>query len=158
MQNLIDQLKIEKEVVLEFFFYFSRFEYALKRENFIPKRDGKASADWDSFFSKQKAHIDRLCLQHKSAKHILENLPKKQMIKNGSLVWVNRSNGDEPDYVRLNNGIRDIRNNLFHGGKFPYESIEEPSRNKMLITSATEILKELGISLLSQHFKIEEFG
>ena len=49
-------LGIDKDLVLTFFFEFSRFEYALKRAGFVPVTSGtkpvNAKPNWDAFAEK----------------------------------------------------------------------------------------------------------
>ena len=41
---IIDALGVDRELVLEFFAYFSRFEYALKRSDFLKPGDKRKRA------------------------------------------------------------------------------------------------------------------
>ncbi len=47
----------------------------------------------------------------------------------------------EPQLVWLLGVVRTVRNNLFHGGKFPLLLVTEPSRDSDLITNGLAILK-----------------
>ena len=46
--DVIAQLVDDRELVLRFFFLFSRFEYTLKRTGYLKKKH-KAEADWDAY-------------------------------------------------------------------------------------------------------------
>jgi len=63
----------------------------------------------------------------------------------GTLGWAETKRGpserEEEFLVRL---VRTIRNNLFHGGKFPYPDgpVQDVARDRELINSALVVLKE----------------
>lgn len=49
MMSQLEWQGIDKELVVAFFFEFSRFEYALKRAGFLNKNRNDAQPDWDCF-------------------------------------------------------------------------------------------------------------
>lgn len=160
LQFLVDALKIDKDLVLEFVFYFSRFEYALKRERYLKNDNGAAEPDWDKFFRDNADLIDSLCSSLAEAKYIIEHPPKKQITTNGALGWVVREFSTERNYSRLCIGIRAARNNLFHGGKFPEGPIADVARNEKLIRAALNVLKELSSNIqeIKRHFDDHELS
>jgi hypothetical protein len=145
---------LDKDLVLEFVFYFSRFEYALKREGYIPP-SGDAKALWDPFVNEEKVFIDLYCETSPAARFILEHPPQKQIVRDKKLLWIEPRFAAEPARIRLFLGIRAIRNNLFHGGKFPEQPISEVARNIELIDSACRCLKDvsMGSSKMKKYFE-----
>ncbi len=152
-----DEAGIDRYLVLEFFTVFSRFEYALKREGFLTTANGDANPNWDGFFDRYKDISLRLCTASSDAKHILSNPPMKQIVRNNVLGWTSANSEDELEYQRLNLFIRRIRNNLFHGGKFPFAPVAEPARNEKLIRAALNVLNEIRceIEQINQHFDLK---
>lgn len=145
--KVLDKLKItNEEILLEFFIIYSRLEYALKRTNFTKTNDGDAEANWEKFISKNKSNFDSQKSERlKQAVDYLLSFPaQKQIIKDGKLDFVEHPGTKSgPELCRVYHCIRMTRNNLFHGGKFPYKPVKEPSRNKKLIESCLIVLKEI---------------
>ena len=79
---------IDENLVLEFLYAFSRFEYALKRSGYHGQ-DGKAAeADWDRF---ENALTDLppadIAPVLALGDYTLARPPKKQVVKGGGLNW-----------------------------------------------------------------------
>lgn len=134
----------DRRLAWEFFVTFSRFEYALKRSGFLKKKYPHASPDWDEF-----ARQSDLALGQRSDPGLAEAVayydkhpPRKQLQNEGALGWsepiARRSN--ELDLEFLCRKICTVRNNLFHGGKFPKLPIADPSRDQDLLRSGKDIL------------------
>jgi hypothetical protein len=136
----------DKKVVWLFFLTFSRFEYALKRTPPFARigRSKNAEADWDKF---AKDCNDSFCPTSDCDLQLAydffcSNPPKKQILIGDKL-------GFEDAPPKLNGlslqellcMVRRVRNNLFHGGKFPMRYVEDPARNPALIKHALTILK-----------------
>ena len=113
------------EVVLQFFVAFSRFEYALKRAGFVKgDRHNNASADWCRFAQDRidpriSGIMDTGFTEARS--YLLQKSPQRQILRsNNNIGWSANSkwsNESEGEYLlRL---VKDTRNNLFHGGKYP---------------------------------------
>ena len=68
--------------------------------------------------------------------------PRKQRHADGNLIWSEPIGYDEKELVLvwLRLAVRTVRNNLFHGGKFPGYPILDPSRDRSLIGNAIVIL------------------
>jgi hypothetical protein len=138
------------ELVLKFFATFSAFECALKQAHFVKgDRYNNAVPNWDAFsgaVSKQLAGIKDDTFT-KAKQYLLQKPPMKQvLIKSSTSVgWAKNSRrGKEPDEQYLLRLVRDVRNNLFHGGKYPSSRIAPPSaemlRNKELLEACLTIL------------------
>ena len=49
LKTLKLQLNIDEKLLFDFFFVFSRFEYALKLAGYLCDKKKTATADWDKF-------------------------------------------------------------------------------------------------------------
>jgi len=135
--------KEHHNLLFQFFLVFSRFEYALKRAGFANNSGGKVSANWDAFASKYNAAFDpgKSTELQQAYTYFKENPPRKQIISAGALDWSEPNIlGKEPLLVWLLGSVRIVRNNLFHGGKFPIAPIDEPARNPLLLRHALTII------------------
>jgi hypothetical protein len=104
---------------------------------------GQAKANWDRFASQvdEQFPVNDPDVTAAIAFYSAEP-PRKQVGVNGALGWsapVAR-NGNEPLLVWLLRAVRVVRNNLFHGGKFPTFVFTDPSRNGALLRHAIVIL------------------
>ena len=74
----------------------------------------------------------------------LNNSPRVQSLNSNSLNWNDRVFPENtPEINMLSLHIKDIRNNLFHGGKFNGIYERDVSRNYKMISSALIVLNEL---------------
>jgi hypothetical protein len=135
----------EKELAVEFFAVFSRFEYALKRAQCL-KPGQNVSADWDKFVEKRlKLDPDIVATIIKNADYLLKKPPKKQICKGKKIGWELPNKRPKPfdsDIYWIFDLIRIVRNNLFHGGKYPdNEWPIDPVRDTQLVKSSLAVLK-----------------
>lgn len=136
-----------QKLVFNFFYIFSRFEFALKATGFLYGDNSSVSAGWDKFaesIDRKYKLVQITSVQfHRSAKYLFDHPPQKQ-IKNKSnkLDWKEAGLVSSYDFKNLLLLVRRIRNNLFHGGKFISGSIKGSERDKFLIECSLIILKE----------------
>ncbi len=144
--SIINALVVDRELVLEFFAYFSRFEYSLKRSGFL-RQGEKAEPNWDTYANSlrgrfKEVHAPRF---REAVAFLLSAPPNTQVVSGNHLGWAEsvRGNGehDECYVLRL---VRTVRNNLFHGGKYPYPAGPMPdvARNRRLLEAAIAVLGE----------------
>jgi hypothetical protein len=144
----------DKDLIFEFFAVFSRFEYALKRSGFIPKgkdsvpKDGDAKADWTTYELELRGQFAKIQDQEflEACAYITLEAPKKQVVEDGRLGWepANPHEFKERDVLIL---LRRVRNNLFHGGKYPSGPVPDQARNNNAIRSCLVVLDAcLGLS------------
>ena len=129
----------DRKLAWQFFVFFSRMEYALKRSQYLRKAPGdRAEPDWDQF---AKAHAKEFLPDASeelktAVDYFRRSPPRKQVVKDGILQWSEPQLKD-PSESLLRWVIRVVcmvRNNLFHGGKFPGGfKAEDPSRDKSLL-------------------------
>lgn len=135
----------DRKMAWLFFVFFSRFEYALKKDKrYLEKGSGDARPNWDRFASDNDQKFNQVNDQHLAAavSYIKASPPRKQVRKDGKLDWSDPlvHDGKTPTLIWLLLCIRTVRNNLFHGGKFPHFPIHDPSRDRDLISNSLLIL------------------
>jgi hypothetical protein len=131
---------------MAFLCFFSRFEYALKRDlRYLKPGIGDAEPNWDRFASDHnKDFLPESSSELKEAvEYFLASPPRKQLRENSSMSWSEPQMYErkEPLLIWLLRMVRCVRNNLFHGGKFPLIPIADPSRDRELLLQAMVILK-----------------
>jgi len=151
----IQQTRVDKDLLFEFFITFSRFEYALKESDFFQwlnteRTNGfkppNAQPDWDRFAvslrdSFRADKMDKLC---EACEYIELSPPFRQVIVNNDILWETpiRPEGEKQIDFLLRM-IRCFRNNLFHGGEYNNLGIQEiTERIERRLKSSLIILKE----------------
>jgi hypothetical protein len=135
----------DTDLLLAFTLEFSRFEYSLKRAGFLIQNSEDAKPDWDSFAVEIRGRVDFSDTRLTSVVHVLEARPPRKQIRTptGELGWRDAPRGDgearEAYLLRL---VRIVRNNLFHGGKFPSPTgpLLEPARDRELVEGSLRLL------------------
>lgn len=127
----------------EFFYWFSRFEFALKENGFLKSKEigSKAEPGWDEF-------VREFCGQYEplpEAQFLLGNAPSRQIIADGgSLTWsavgLSDCRSNLAKVVRL---LKTVRNNLFHGGKHGADSWDDINRTHDLLKNGKLVLDQL---------------
>ncbi len=136
--------QIDRNLLLDFLMVFSRFEYSLKRGEFLEGNEKRAWPNWDKFGAANHERFDTT--ENVALKDAVDLLcrkpPKKQVIKDKQLEWEDVAhNPKEPQFLYVLRLVRTIRNNLFHGGKFRDGSIDDPARDHQLLQSALTVLR-----------------
>ncbi|MFC1917786.1 hypothetical protein ACFLXH_03940, partial [Chloroflexota bacterium] len=119
----------------------------LKRAGYLKNNKKRAEPDWDKFSKDErvKTEFNETIKDIKPAIEYLKSKPPKIQIQdNCKLSWDERTLR-EGDLEACIDAVKRVRNNLFHGGKFPKPTgpVEDPSRNNELIKHSTTILKHL---------------
>lgn len=130
-------------LAFNFFYWFSRFEFALKENAYLKSHDigAKAEAGWDDFvmmWGDQYAASDE-------ALSLLKASPESQFIAaNDQLTWktvdLTACKSELAKVVRL---LKTIRNNLFHGGKHGGAGWDDSKRTALLLSSGKTVLDQL---------------
>ncbi len=142
----LTHLTVHPQIALEFLAVFSRFEFALKVTNYRQPGEGEARVDWIEFANDLADSFDpNRTAQLAAAFAYLTGEPLRRFaVQNGALGWfqLNLPPGasDAETVVRL---IRQVRNNLFHGGKYAPDPEGGPDRDRRLVESALVLLPEL---------------
>lgn len=137
--------QLDRELVLDFFWKFSVFECALKREGFLRAGwNDAAEPNWKEFGrSIQGRFGDVRAIGFPEAVNALKDAsPRRQVVRDGQLRWeevLQQPNESEESFViKL---LKTARNNLFHGGKYPDGAIEEIARDKAILKAALKVIE-----------------
>lgn len=143
-EKIIDALLIDRALALRFLATFSRFEYSLKRSNFL-KSGVRAEPDWDGYANTLRGQFESVqdSSFREATAFLLKEPPKTQIVSSQGLDWQNTTRGDgqhdERYILRL---VQTVRNNLFHGGKYPLKPVEDVGRNKKLLEASIIVLDQ----------------
>ena len=131
-----------KDASFDFFYWFSRFEFLLKKYDHLKSREegDKAEPNWEHFISNLKGKYKIT----EEAKELLLLHPKRQVVGASSrLVWrrvgIQHCNND---LCRVATMLRTIRNNLFHGGKHGDLEVDDKERNLKLLLLGKTVLDQ----------------
>ena len=132
-----------KNNAFEFFYWFSRFEFALKENGYLKDKNvgAKAEAHWDDFINEYKNGYS----VSEEAKELIRLHPKRQMVADlGKLEWkpvgISHCNND---LCRIITMLKTVRNNLFHGGKHGDQEVDVLERSIKLVVVCKIILDQL---------------
>jgi hypothetical protein len=137
---------LDKDLVLRFFFAIARFEYALKRTGFLEPDKNWASPDWAGFGSSvgEQFMVSKQTGLSDAVAYLEKNPPRTQVVTNGKLDWRdNRRGKSDSSTVWLLRLVKTVRNNLFHGGKFPGTPVSDFARNPKLLRYGLIVLEEV---------------
>jgi hypothetical protein len=131
-----------KNVSFEFFYWFSRFEFALKENGYLKDTSvgAKAEPSWKAFVDKWSATY----VPTAAALKLMAESPKRQVVGLTGLEF--RPVGFDDNPSELGKVVRlasTVRNNLFHGGKHGYDNWDDPARTEMLLNLVITLLHEL---------------
>lgn len=137
-----------KKLIFDFFYVFARFDYALKQtEEFykLSRIGNRIEADWISFAESLSLEtLSTLITENPDVEILTNEPPKVEIEENGHKRWVAMSSmNDMPDMKNLILSIKQVRNNLFHGGKFSNGFPDGGSRNEELVKAALVALRFL---------------
>jgi hypothetical protein len=139
----------DRKLAIRFFIFFLRIEYALKRTGFIYEKYSQVHADWDRFADSIQKQFMRDLRSDQTLRtaheYLLTQPPRKQVLNHGDLGWSVEEKNDPVAGRELRwtlTMVRRVRNNLFHGGKFPTPDgrMSDPSRDEELLMASLSIL------------------
>ena len=141
---------INRELLLDFFLTFSRFEFALKLAGLYRRQSGQhvayeAKPDWNRLTTMLRGTFDanRTSELRVVVDRILNNPPFREVIAGGSIAWDTGGPTESLSEIdRLLICVRRIRNNVFHGGKYSSERNFDTERNIALLGDALVVLEE----------------
>lgn len=140
LEDIDDDLR---DRAFEFFYWFSRFEFALKENGFLRNRapGSRAEPGWDQFIAAHEADY----VLTEVGLRLVEADPKRQIVGQHELEFVSVGLDDQPsDLAKVVRFLKTVRNNLFHGGKHGNEGWDDPPRALLLLGLSIGILDELG--------------
>lgn len=155
-RSIIELMQVPPELTLEFLATFARFEYALKKADYTKGDENGVQPNWNRFGRELGTqNEDAFAPVFREAEYLQQHPPMKQVLTRGGLGWA-RLNTEPTKIEALLFDVRTVRNNLFHGGKFHGQPVDEPSRNEQLIKSCLAVLDALlavpSLSHIAQHF------
>jgi hypothetical protein len=136
---------LDRKLVLEFFWKFSVFECALKREGYLRAglNDG-AQPDWSGFGRSIRGRFREIQSRgfQDALRTLIDASPQQQVVRRGQLAWrVVQRRGEESEEEFTLRLVRTTRNNLFHGGKYPDGPVEEVARDRKILRAALGVLE-----------------
>ena len=150
----MDGPMLNEKLVYTFFSTFARLEYALKRSGFAREaRHGGAEPAWDDFVDSIESRWTD-CKDPAfpiACEFLLRSPPGQQVLRDNVLDWKDTvRKADETEASFVIRCVKRIRNNLFHGGKFPIPTgpVDAPERDQQLL--------EHGLSILSAVVQMNE--
>jgi hypothetical protein len=130
-------------LAFDFFYWFSRFEFALKENRYLKSHTQGENAEpgWEEFVSKWHSQY----ASSAEAKCLLALPPERQIVlANDNLDWKPVSLDDcKSDLAKIVRLVKTVRNNLFHGGKHGGKGWDNPKRTEKLLTASKIILDQL---------------
>lgn len=138
-------------LAFDFFYWFSRFEFALKENHYLKshKPGARAEPGWRQFVGQWHAHFEASI----ESRQLFALLPEQQVVADGSQVAWDSVNLDdcksELEAVVLL--LKTVRNNLFHGGKHGGAGWDNPKRTEALLRVGKEVLDQLAILAGFEH-------
>lgn len=143
--DLYGLLRVEKDLVTGFSVLFSYIEFSLKCSGFAwESPQGHLSVDWDRYGQVMRPRfvVSRTEELEQAVEYLTQNPPSRQILKDGTLDWEPVKPVRDADLAQILRVVRRVRNNLFHGGKFPTGYVAEPGRDRRLIESCIAVLLE----------------
>ncbi len=134
----------DRERLFGFLALFARWECALKSTGYARTNGQFAMPDWDRFARDNEGAVGALADGNFVAARtfLLASPPRKQVLNNGTVEWRdNPRRQNETNAGYLFRVVKDVRNNLFHGGKFVTGIEPELARDRALVDHATRLLE-----------------
>lgn len=131
-----------RNLAFDFFYWFSRFEFALKEKRFLKSETtgARAEPDWDKFV---KAHRAAYIVTPAGTALIAEN-PRRQIVGDPDHDFEDLPfSPNTADLDRVVAFAKTVRNNLFHGGKHGHDQWDDPARMRRLLQLTITVLAEL---------------
>lgn len=131
------------QLAFDFFYWFSRFEFCLKENEFLRSEKPGANAEpgWSGFAEKYARAYEL----SPEAMELLAAPPDRQIVgANNSLDWKSLGfDGCKSDLEKVVLSVKTVRNNLFHGGKHGAAGWDDLERMRFLITISQAVLESL---------------
>lgn len=132
-----------REFAFDFFYWFSRFEFALRENGYLTSSavGAHAQPDWDRFVVARQDHY----APSQAACALIEANPLRQIVGNNGILTFEEA-PFPPNATELRRVVglaKTVRNNLFHGGEHGSENWDDPDRMTQLLTVTTTVLADL---------------
>ena len=116
----------------EFFYWFSRFEFALKENRFLknPIPGSRAEPGWGQLVKAYEGDYELSA----AGSQLVAEAPRRQIVGQHELEFVLVGLDDQPsELARVVRLLKTVRNNLFHGGKHGADGWDDPERSMLLM-------------------------
>ena len=143
LEAMCETLGQHKDLVCRFFVVFARLEYSLKQSGYSKvDREKIIRVDWYRFANDIADTFDRV--QNEETRHAVEYLDRKppQVLvrdASGNIRWKDTRQGNGESRVQwVLRAVTNVRNNLFHGAKVPFDTNRDPEllRSSMKVIEA----------------------
>lgn len=131
-----------RALTFDFFYWFSRFEFALKENGFLRNKapGSRAEAGWDCFVREYEGQYSPTA----AGLSLIYKNPRRQMVGANELEFHDVAFDNQTSELGKVIGLlKTVRNNLFHGGKHGADGWDDPLRTQALLTLSISILDEL---------------
>lgn len=132
-----------RELAFDFFYWFSRFEFALKENGYLVSTVGgvRAQPDWNRFVVEHQDHYE----PSQAACALIAAKPLRQIVgEDGGLTFGEVPFPPGAPELRQVVGLaKTVRNNLFHGGKHGCGDWDDSERMSELLKVTTTVLADL---------------
>jgi hypothetical protein len=138
--DLVDSFGVDRELALKFFLVFAWFENVFKYLEYWEDR-GYVKIDWMRFGSELNDSFDpeRSPELKEAYDFLMEESPRNQRPRDHEIIWVDiEPSADATPLEKVLFHVNTVRNNFFHGGKFP----QFRRRDAKLLEACLVILKE----------------
>lgn len=132
-----DGLHLDRELICDFFAAFSRFEFALKESGFARNHRGSIEPTWRGYASEvaKLLTVERGSSLDEAINYLCNDPPLFQV---GAKQWEQRPLQGDSKLEQAIDAAKQVRNNLFHGGKHTPHS--PPGRDNQLVKSSLVVL------------------
>jgi hypothetical protein len=133
-----------RESAFELFYWFSRFEFALKQRQYLKDHSPGARAEpgWQQFIKAWEKSYELT----PTGAQLIEANPQRQVVDATGVDLEFVDLVFTPDASSLQRVVRlaqTVRNNLFHGGKHGDKLWDDPARMRQLLPLVIVVLNEL---------------
>lgn len=140
-------------LAFDFFYWFSRLEFALKENGYLKSHVPGENAEpgWDEFVTKWQEQYTSSA----EGRLLLKSPPERQVVLEGDkLHWRAVGLGDcKSDLARVVRLVKTVRNNLFHGGKHGGAGWDDPERTQELLEASLALLRQFaGLASIEADF------
>jgi hypothetical protein len=138
---------------IRLFACITRFEFALKESGYVAGEEGKrVTPDWDRFEADaMKTNVLELLRASGAAAVLLDTPPRRQIRSGNGFEWGDRLQIRNARQLCV--AVRQVRNNLFHGGK----SGADPRDNELCEGAAEALLVLLEVEPKVRHAFLGEY-
>jgi hypothetical protein len=130
-------------LAFEFFYWYSRLEFALKESGYLKNHSVGARAEpgWSDFVLHWSSTYE-MCA---GATALVSSAPRQQTVGDSDALKWEAVNLDDctSDLARVVRLLKTVRNNLFHGGKHGAQGWDQPEQTRAFLSAGRTVLDSL---------------